>query len=51
MMQQQADFEDDWLDLDAIAITSASEATDAITELTNAITRVDDRKSNSRCGY
>ena len=39
------DFEDDDLDLDAIAITSASEATDAITELSNAITRVDTERA------
>ena len=39
------DFEDDALDLDAIAITSASEATDAITELSNAITRVDTERA------
>ena len=39
------DFEDDLLTLDAIAITSASEATDAITELSNAITRVDTERA------
>jgi len=39
------DFEDDLLTLDAIAITSASEATDAITELLNAITRVDTERA------
>ena len=31
--------------MDAIAITSASEATDAITELSNAITRVDTERA------
>ena len=39
------DFEDDASYLDAIAITSASEATDAITELSNAITRVDTERA------
>jgi flagellin len=39
------DFEDDDLDLDAIAITSASEAEDAIDELSNAITRVNTERA------
>ena len=39
------DFEDDAFTLDAIAITSASEATAAITELSNAITRVDTERA------
>ena len=39
------DFEDDDLDLDAIAITSAAEATAAISELSNAITRVDTERA------
>ena len=39
------DFEDDDLDLDAIAITSASEADDAIDELSNAITRVNTERA------
>ena len=39
------DFEDDAFTLDAIAITSASEATAAMTELSNAITRVDTERA------
>jgi flagellin len=39
------DFEDDDRDLDDMAITSATEATAAITELTHAITRVDTERA------